>query len=266
MSTALLDIRDVHVWFPIRRGVFSRVRGHVKAVQGVNLQVRPGEVVGLVGESGCGKSTLARAVMMLQEPTKGEIRIHGKNIFALGGDEVRAIRRDAQIVFQDPYASLNPRMPVYQIVTEGMVSHGLIKPREQETAAKDLLRDVGIGPEALYRYPHEFSGGQRQRISIARALSMKPKLMVCDEAVSALDVSVQAQVINLLLELKEKYGLSYLFISHDLSVVKFIADRVAVMRAGQIVEEGSCGEVMENPRHDYTRMLLASVPGQFTRG
>ncbi|MGA1193742.1 MAG: ABC transporter ATP-binding protein [Kiritimatiellia bacterium] len=262
MTDALLDLRDVHVWFPVRRGVFSRVRGHVKAVQGVNLQVRPGEVVGLVGESGCGKSTLARVVMMLQPPTQGEVRIHGKNIFTLNGDEIRAIRRDAQIVFQDPYASLNPRMPVYEIVTEGMVAHGLIKPREQEASAKDLLRDVGIGPEALYRYPHEFSGGQRQRICIARALSMKPKLLICDEAVSALDVSVQAQVINLLLELKEKYGLSYLFISHDLSVVKFIADRVAVMKAGQIVEEGACEEVMERPRHDYTRMLLASVPGR----
>ena len=264
MTPPLLDVRDVHVWFPLRRGVFSRVHGHVKAVQGVSLQVWAGEVMGLVGESGCGKSTLARTIMMLMPPTRGEVHVEGRNIHHLPAEEARRVRRDVQIVFQDPYASLNPRMPVYEIITEGLVAHGLIAAHEQEDRAVELLRDVGMGTEALYRYPHEFSGGQRQRISIARALSMKPKLIICDEAVSALDVSIQAQVINLLLELKEKFGLSYLFISHDLAVVKFIADRLAVMVQGRIVEQGACAAVMEDPRHEYTRTLLAAVPGQRT--
>lgn len=262
MSVPLLDIRDVRVWFPLRRGVFSRVRGHVKAVDGVSLSVQPGEVLGLVGESGCGKSTLARTVMMLTPPTQGEVHVEGRDIYKLPAAAARRVRRDVQIVFQDPYASLNPRMPVYEIITEGLVAHGMIAAREQEERATALLRDVGLGTEALYRYPHEFSGGQRQRISIARALSMKPKLIICDEAVSALDVSIQAQVINLLLELKEKFGLSYLFISHDLAVVRFIADRVAVMYGGRIVEQGTCAAVMQSPSHDYTRTLLAAVPGK----
>lgn len=265
MTAPLLELRDVHVWFPVRRGIFSRVRSYVKAVQGVSLQVGSADVVGLVGESGCGKSTLARAIMMLTPPTQGNVFIEGRDLYKLPAEQVRSVRRDVQIVFQDPYASLNPRLPVYEIITEGLVAHGLITRREQEERAASLLRDVGLGTEALYRYPHEFSGGQRQRISIARALSMKPKLIVCDEAVSALDVSIQAQVINLLLELKEKYGLSYLFISHDLSVVKFIADRVAVMYQGQIVEQGDCAEVMHSPRHAYTKALLDAVPGKAIR-
>lgn len=256
----LLDIKQVHVHFPIRRGVFSRVRGHVRAVQDVSLTLAAGEVLGLVGESGCGKSTLARSIMMLQPPASGEIRIDGKNIYALRGDEARNVRRDVQIVFQDPYASLNPRMPVYQVVTEGMIAHGLIKPGEQEDVARRLLQDVGLGTEALFRYPHEFSGGQRQRISIARAISMRPRLVVCDEAVSALDVSIQAQVINLLMDLREKYGLAYVFISHDLSVVNLIADRVAVMYLGRIVEEGTCEQVLKTPLHPYTQALLSVVP------
>ncbi len=262
MSAPLLELHDVHVWFPLRRGVFSRVHGYVKAVQGVSLRMAAGEVLGLVGESGCGKSTLARTIMMLTPPTQGEVRIEGRDIYRLPAAAAKKIRRDVQIVFQDPYASLNPRMPVYEIVTEGLVAHGMMPAAEQVETARGLLSDVGLGPEALYRYPHEFSGGQRQRISIARALSMKPKLIVCDEAVSALDVSIQAQVINLLLALKEKYGLSYLFISHDLSVVKFIADRVAVMHQGVLVEEGTCAQVMDAPAHAYTRSLLAAVPGR----
>lgn len=262
MTESLLDLRDVEVWFPVRRGLFSRVHHHIKAVQGVSLSVQAGEVLGLVGESGCGKSTLARTIMMLMPPTRGVIKVMGRDIYTLDHEAARAVRRDVQIVFQDPYASLNPRMPVYAIITEGLVAHGMIKPREQEDAARALLADVGLGADAMYRYPHEFSGGQRQRISIARALSMKPKLIICDEAVSALDVSIQAQVINLLLELKEKFGLSYLFISHDLAVVKFIADRVAVMNQGRIVEEGACDQVMRAPAHAYTRVLLAAVPGQ----
>jgi len=256
----VLDVQDVHVWFPVKRGVFSRVHGHVKAVQGVSLYIHPGEVVGLVGESGCGKSTLARAIMMLQAPVQGTIKLNGKNIYKLSGDESRAARKDAQIVFQDPYSSLNPRMPVYDIVTEGLAAHGMIAEREREETALELLHDVGLGSDAMYRYPHEFSGGQRQRICIARALSMKPRLIVCDEAVSALDVSIQAQVINLLMELKLKYQLSYLFISHDLSVVKFIADRLAVMYLGRIVEQGPCDAVMAQPKHPYTQALLKAVP------
>jgi len=256
----LLEIDRVHVHFPIRRGVFSRVRGHVRAVQDVSLKLAAGEVLGLVGESGCGKSTLARSIMMLQPPASGEIRIDGKNIYALRSDEAKKVRRDAQIIFQDPYASLNPRMPVYQIITEGMMAHGLIRANEREEAASGLLHDVGLGEEAMFRYPHEFSGGQRQRISIARAISMRPRLIVCDEAVSALDVSIQAQVINLLMDLKEKYALSYVFISHDLSVVNLIADRVAVMYLGRIVEEGTCEQVLNAPKHPYTQALLSVVP------
>jgi len=257
---SLLDVQDVHVWFPVKRGVFSRISGYVKAVQGVSLRIQPGEVVGLVGESGCGKSTLARAIMLLQEPIKGSIRLDGKNIYELSGEDKRAVRKNAQIIFQDPYSSLNPRMPVYDIITEGLAAHGMITEAERETTALDLLNDVGLGSDALYRYPHEFSGGQRQRICIARALSMKPRLIVCDEAVSALDVSIQAQVLNLLMELKQKYQLSYLFISHDLSVVKFIADRLAVMYLGRIVEQGPCDVIMRQPKHPYTQALLKAVP------
>lgn len=258
--TPLLDIDRVHVCFPIRRGVFSRVRGEVRAVQDVSLKLASGEVLGLVGESGCGKSTLARSIMMLLPPAEGEIRIDGKNVYSLRGAEAKAVRRDVQIVFQDPYASLNPRMPVYQIITEGMMAHGLITAGQQEEVARGLLHDVGLGAEALFRYPHEFSGGQRQRISIARAISMRPRLIVCDEAVSALDVSIQAQVINLLMDLKDKYALSYVFISHDLSVVNLIADRVAVMYLGRIVEEGTCEQVLKDPKHPYTQALLSVVP------
>lgn len=259
-NSPLLEVKDVHVWFPVRRGLFSRVHNYVRAVQGVSLQIGVGEVVGLVGESGCGKSTLARSIMQLEPPHRGTINLVGKDIYKLGTNEARAIRRDVQIVFQDPYASLNPRMPVYQIITEGLIAHRIIAPVEQESVARELLSDVGMSADVMYRYPHEFSGGQRQRISIARALSMKPKLIVCDEAVSALDVSIQAQVINLLMELKSKYNLSYLFISHDLGVVKYIADRIAVMYLGRIVEQGKCEEVMAHPRHPYTQALLAAIP------
>ena len=259
-SAPLLEVDDVHVWFPVRRGVFSRLLGHIKAVQGVSLQVQPGEVVGLVGESGCGKSTLARSILMLQPPARGCIRVEGRDLYGLPPEQVRQVRRDVQIVFQDPYSSLNPRLPVYDIITEGLVAHGMIDDAQRMDRARELLAEVGLGAEALYRYPHEFSGGQRQRISIARALSMRPKLIVCDEAVSALDVSIQAQVINLLMDLKARHGLSYLFISHDLHVVKFIADRVAVMYLGRIVEHGPSAEVMRSPRHPYTQALLAAAP------
>jgi oligopeptide/dipeptide ABC transporter ATP-binding protein len=260
MTQPLLELKDVHVRFSVRRGVFSRVHGYIHAVQGVSLNVHEGEVVGLVGESGCGKTTLARSIMLLQRPSMGTIHVNGKNVYELDRKQVRAARRDVQIVFQDPYASLNPRLPVYHIITEGLVAHGMLGERDREQTACELLNDVGLGSDVMYRYPHEFSGGQRQRISIARAISMKPRLVVCDEAVSALDVSIQAQVINLLIELKEKYRLSYLFISHDLGVVKFIADRVAVMYLGRIVEHGACEDIMLRPRHPYTQALLSSVP------
>jgi len=268
-SSPLLAIKDLHVWFPVKRGVFARVTGHIRAVQGVSLIIHPGEVVGLVGESGCGKSTLARSILLLQPPAQGSIELHGHELYRGNPETERVLRRDVQIIFQDPYASLNPRLPVVEILTEGLLASGQIKRRSQESVALDLLHDVGLGRDALFRYPHEFSGGQRQRICIARALSMKPKLIVCDEAVSALDVSVQAQVLNLLMELKSKYQLSYLFISHDLSVVRFVSDRVAVMYLGRIVEQGECRAVLEHPMHPYTKALLASVPtigGERNRG
>ncbi len=260
MSDPLLDVKDLRVWFPIRRGVISRTVGHVRAVDGVSLSIGEGEVLGLVGESGCGKSTLARAILRLETPREGTIRYAGRDITQASGRQLADLRRHVQVVFQDPYASLNPRMTIMDIVTEGPLEHGLIPAREREQAAADILGDVGLGRDALHRYPHEFSGGQRQRIGIARALAMKPKLIICDEAVSALDVSVQAQVINLLSDLRASHGLSYLFITHDLSVVRYIADRVAVMYYGKIVETGPCETVMHNPSHDYTKKLLAAIP------
>ena len=255
MSTVpLLDICDLTTWFPIRRGVLARTVGHVRAVDGVSLSIAEGETVGLVGESGCGKTTLARTVVGLDPARSGCVRFEGTEQLDLSA------RQRLQIIFQDPYASLNPRMTVSQIVTEGLLEHKVITPREREDTAIRLLHDVGMGAEALHRYPHEFSGGQRQRISVARALSLKPRLVICDEPVSALDVSVQAQVINLLAELREKYGLSYLFISHDIGVVRHISDRVAVMYLGRIVEQGPTRDVVDRPRHPYTRALISAVP------
>lgn len=258
--SALLEIRDLRTWFPIRRGVFGRTIGHVRAVDGVTLSIGEGETLGLVGESGCGKSTLARTVLLLDPARSGAVRFQSLDILALPPSKVRKIRRDLQIVFQDPFSSLNPRMTVIDIVTEGLVEHGLIAPRERKDAAIRLLADVGMGADALHRYPHECSGGQRQRISVARAISLRPRLVICDEAVSALDVSVQAQVINLLMDLRDKYGLAYLFISHDLGVVRRIAHRTAVMYLGRIVEEGRTDDVIGRPRHPYTQALVSAVP------
>jgi oligopeptide/dipeptide ABC transporter ATP-binding protein len=256
----LLEVRDAAVWYPIRRGIISRTVGHVRAVDGVSFKVQPGETVGLVGESGCGKSTLARAIMHLEKTRSGSVFFDGRDITSSADAETRLRRRELQMIFQDPYSSLNPRMSVLDIVTEGMLQHGIITNNERETAAAELLEDVGLGADALYRYPHEFSGGQRQRISVARAISLKPKLIVCDEPVSALDVSVQAQVINLLMDLRDTYKLSYLFISHDLSVVKHVADRLLVMYLGRIVEDGPTREVINNPIHPYTRALISAIP------
>jgi len=259
-SPELLKIKDLSTWFPIRRGVVSRTVGHVRAVDGVSLSIAPGETLGLVGESGCGKSTLARSVLLLDKAHEGSIHFDGIDLLASPRSQVQQLRRRFQVIFQDPFASLNPRMTVLEIVSEGLLEHGVIRRRERTEAATRLLADVGLGSDALHRYPHEFSGGQRQRISVARAISLRPDLVICDEAVSALDVSVQAQVMNLLIDLRKKYNLAYLFISHDLSVVRHISDRIAVMYLGRVVESGSAADIMERPRHPYTRALISAIP------
>lgn len=257
----MLACRDLKVWYPIRRGILNRVAGHVRAVDGVSLSLTPGETLGLVGESGCGKTTLGRALVGLEKPTAGAVEWNGVPFDSLKGKERRHARRNLQMVFQDPFSSLDPRMSALEIVTEGLEAYHLYKPGEsRRDAALRLLREVGLGQEALYRYPHEFSGGQRQRLSIARALALEPEVLVCDEPVSALDVSVQAQVIRLLAELQGRRGLSYLFISHDLSVVRLLAQRVAVMYLGRVVEEGDAQEVLVHPLHPYTQALVSAIP------
>ena len=255
----LFEIEELCTWFPIRRGLFSRIDGHVKAVNKVSLEIHEGETLGLVGESGSGKTTLGRTLIGLEQPCSGTMRFEGEDIAEWSTAEWMKRRSDIQIIFQDPFASLNPRLTILEILTEGLKVHKLLEGDEVEVCTQ-LLNDVGLDSSYLYRYPFEFSGGQRQRISIARAISMKPRFIVCDEAVSALDVSVQAQVINLLMDLKEKYNLTYLFISHDLSVVRHISDRIAVMHQGEIVELGETDAIMESPQHDYTKTLLGAVP------
>ncbi len=257
----LLAVRDLQVWFPIRKGVFQSVVGHVKAVDGVSFEVGKGQTLGLVGESGCGKTTTGRAILRLIEPTGGQVTFMGRDMGALRGEELRRVRKNIQIVFQDPYSSLNPRLTVEQALTEPMEVHGIgANHADRRERAASLLREVGLPPEHLSRYPHEFSGGQRQRICIARALTVDPAFVVCDESVSALDVSVQAQVLNLLKELQEHRGLTYIFISHDLSVVKFMSDVMAVMNAGKIVEIGPSDAIYANPREAYTQRLIAAIP------
>ena len=256
----LLEARDLKMHFPIKAGVLKRTVGHVKAVDGVDLQVKKGETLGLVGESGCGKSTLARLILRLLEPTDGEVIFEGKNVLSMRRKEMLDVRREMQIIFQDPYASLNPRMTVGNIVSEPLRTHGVGEAGDRKRRVRELLDTVGLNPEHYNRYPHEFSGGQRQRIGVARAIALNPKVIICDEPVSALDVSIQAQVVNLLEDLQKEFELTYVFIAHDLSVVKHIADRVAVMYLGKIVEISDRKTLYDNPRHPYTNSLLSAIP------
>ena len=257
---SLLEIRNLRKHFPVGDGLFSRNRSVVKAVDGVNLTVNEGETVGLVGESGCGKSTLGRTILRLIEPTSGEVLFEGKNLLAMSQRELRDMRREMQIIFQDPYASLNPRMRVGDIIGEGLEIHKLAKGKAKRDRVMELLQQVGLREDHFDRYPHEFSGGQRQRIGIARALAVSPRFIVCDEPVSSLDVSIQAQIINLLQELQEKMHLTYLFISHDLRVVEHISHRVAIMYLGKVVEIAKSDSIYREAKHPYTRALLSSVP------
>ena len=261
MSEPLLQVEGLTKHFAVSQGViFSRFGDTVKAVDDVSFSIAEGETLGLVGESGCGKSTTGRMIIRLLEPTVGKIQFQDKDVRSLKGKRLKAFRRDVQFIFQDPYASLNPRMTFGEIMAEPLVIHGVGTRKEREERSKEMLQVVGLNPEHIHRYPHEFSGGQRQRCGIARALMLRPKMIVCDEPVSALDVSIQAQIINLLEELQEEFGLTYLFIAHDLAVIRHICDRVAVMYLGKMVELGGWREVYNTPHHPYTQALLSAAP------
>jgi len=261
VSAHLLETRGLETHFPVRRGrIFQRELGVVKAVDGVSLRLEEGEVLGLVGESGCGKSTLARSILQLVPVTAGEVWFDGQRLDTLGRGALRRLRPQMQMIFQDPYASLNPRRTVFDTLAEPMLRHGLVKRRELAGAVGQLMETVGLAPRFMRKYPHEFSGGQRQRIAIARALALKPRLIIADEPVSALDVSVQAQILNLLQKLSAEMGLTMVLISHDLSVVKHMARRIAVMYLGRIVEIGRAADVFERPQHPYTRALISAIP------
>jgi oligopeptide/dipeptide ABC transporter ATP-binding protein len=257
---ALLEVRDLKKHFPVKRGIFSRTIGHVRAVDGVSFTLRRGETFGLVGESGCGKTTVGRSILRLVEPTSGQVILNGQDLLALEREKLREIRGSLQIIFQDPFSSLNPRMNVGQIISEPIRNHLKSSKAETRERVAHVMESVGLHPEQMSRYPHEFSGGQRQRIGIARALALNPLAIICDEPVSALDVSIQAQVINLLVRLQEQRDLSYIFIAHDLSVVEHISDRVGVMYLGRIVEMATDQELYRNPQHPYTQALLSAVP------
>ncbi len=260
-SPALLSVSDLHVHFPVHSGVLQRTTGHIRAVDGVTFAISRGETLGLVGESGCGKTTVGRAILRLIPATRGAVRFEGRDVLTAGAAQMRALRRRMQIVFQDPAGSLNPRMRIEAIIGEPLVVHGLVNSRDElRHRVESLLTRCGMPPAAADRYPHEFSGGQRQRIGIARALALEPRFVVCDEPTSALDVSIQAQIINLLTDLQAEFGLSYLFISHDMAVIQHVCRRIAVMYAGKIVEEGTREQILGSPRHPYTRSLLNAVP------
>ncbi len=268
----LLEVKNLKKYFPVHKGILRRTVAHVKAVDDIDMFIKEGETLGLVGESGCGKTTIGRTILRLIEPTAGEILFRSKKLASQGEEYkevaissasrklLKSLRRDMQIIFQDPYSSLNPRMAVGEIIGEPLLVHGIAKGSEQKDRVRDLLGAVGMKPDHMKRYPHEFSGGQRQRIGIARALALDPQLIVADEPVSALDVSIQAQVINLLEDLQQEFGLTYLFIAHDLSVVKHISNRVAVMYLGKIVELAKTEELFSNPKHPYTEALMSAVP------
>ena len=257
----LIRVRNLKMHFPVRQGaIFNRSRACIRAVDGISLDIRKGETLALVGESGCGKSTLGRAILQMHRPTAGEVYFRDMNLTSMQPNRLRRMRRHMQMIFQDPYASLNPRMTVGDIVAEPLIVHNISSGRKRREQVQALFELVGLNPVFMNRYPHEFSGGQRQRVGVARALAVNPDFIVCDEAIAALDVSIQAQIINLLMELQEKLNLTYLFIAHDLSVVRHISDRVAVMYLGKIVELASRQDLYTNPRHPYTRILLSSIP------
>ncbi|MBE9546063.1 MAG: dipeptide ABC transporter ATP-binding protein [Proteobacteria bacterium] len=260
MRSVLLDIKGLKKYFTVQSGFLSGRRGIVRAVDGVDLQIYKGETLGLVGESGCGKTTLGRLIMRLEDPTEGEIFFEGENVPEYSGERLKSYRREVQLIFQDPYSSLNPRKSAGSIIGEPFIIHKLANGREREEKVAGLMEVVGLNREQMGRYPHEFSGGQRQRIGIARAIALRPKLVIADEPVSALDVSIQAQILNLLRDLQSEFNLTYLFISHDLSVVEHVSDRIAVMYLGKIVELAEVGVFYENPLHPYTKVLLSAVP------
>jgi len=259
-SETLLSVKNLKKHFPIKKGLLLRTVGHVKAVDDVSFEVKRGETLGLVGESGCGKSTLGRSIIRLYEPTSGTVQFQGENFLSMNGEKLRKTRREIQMIFQDPFASLDPRMTVGQILTEPFTVHNMYSENERAERAKKLLETVGLKASHVNRYPHEFSGGQRQRISIARAIALNPSLVIADEPVSALDVSIQAQILNLMKDLQESLNLTYVFISHDLSVIEHICDRIAVMYLGRIVEIASREELFNNPKHPYTQALIAAIP------
>ena len=259
-SENILEVKNLKKHFPIKAGVFQKVVGHVKSVDGVSFNIKKGQTFGLVGESGCGKTTIGRTILRLTEPTEGEAILNGKDIFKMSSKDLQKIRPDIQIIFQDPYSSLDPRMPVGEIIGEAVRQHNIVPKSEYREYILKIMEDCGLRPYHIDRYPHEFSGGQRQRICIARALALNPSLIIADEPVSALDVSIQAQIINLMKDLQVKRNISYLFISHDLSVIRYISDVIGVMYLGNLVEMASKEEIFDNPMHPYTKSLLSAIP------